>query len=97
MTKEQLRTVEHAYKHSNNFPIMVGDKIYVCFGGVELHDHNETLQFKDCSEAINIDDDYDGDVANERLDIYLANHRWETPNIIETVFYQDELMEIIKL
>ena len=95
-TKEKFKIVERSYKHSDNLPIMVGDKIYVCFGGVELHDHNETLQFKDCSEVTDVDENYDGDVKNERLDIYLVNHLWEKPNyLVETIFYEDELIEII--
>ena len=93
--KEKLKIVEHSYKHSDNLPIMVGDKIYVCFGGVELHDHNETLQFKDCSEVTDVDENYDGDVKGGSVDIYLNNHCWENPNLIETIFYEDELIEII--
>lgn len=92
---KQFRMVERAYKHSDNLPVMVGDKIYVCFGGVELHDHNKTIQLKDCSEAIGVDENYDGDVKKQSVDIYLVNHLWEQPNEIETIYYDDELIEII--
>lgn len=98
MSKEQMfQMVKDSYKHSDNFPIMVGDKIYVCFGGVDFHDHNETIQFKDCSSVSErcFDGGYDGEVENDKVDIYLINHLWEYENRIETIFYADELIEII--
>ena len=98
MNKSHFVKVEKSYKHSDNFPIMVGDKLYVCFGGVELHDHNKTLHFKDCSsvsERCFNGGEYDGDVENDKVDIYVTNHLWETPNAIETYFYTDELIEVI--
>ena len=74
MTDKQFLMVKYSYKHSDNFPIMVGDKIYVCFGGVDLHNKNTQLQFKDCSsvtERCFNGGDYDGEVENDKVDIYL--------------------------
>lgn len=93
--KEKFKIVEHSYKHGDELPVMVGDKIYVCFGGTELHDKNTTIQFKDCSEVTDVDENYDGDVKSGSVDIYLTNHLWENPNLVETQFYEDELIEII--
>ena len=90
--------VKRSYEHSDNFPIMVGEKIYVCFGGVDFHDHNETIHFKNCSsvtERCFNGGNYDGDVENDNIDIYLVNPAWEHPNEVETIFYDDELIEII--
>lgn len=94
-TEEKLEIVERSYKHSDNIPIMVGDKIYVCFGGVELHDQNKTLHFKDCSEVTDVDENYDGDVKNESVDIYLKNYFWQCPNWLKIDFDKDDLIEII--
>ena len=96
---EHLTKIERSYSNGDEVVFVVGNKIYVCFGGVDFHDHNKTIHFKDCNRVdetcIEANGEYFGDGVGDCVDVYLDNHLWENPNMVETRFYDDELIEII--
>ena len=99
MTQEQINKINQSFSHSDSIVIQVGDKIYVADDLIKRRKYGE-IQFKDCSEinesCFESNGEYYGDVCGGPLvDIYLDDPYADEPNEVATVYYQDELREVI--
>ena len=99
MTPQQLRKINNSFSHSDSIVFQIGDRVFVADDLVKRRKYGE-IQFKDCSEidesCFDSNGNYDGDVCKGPLvDIYLDDPYADYPNEFATLYYQDELREVI--
>lgn len=96
LTKEQIKKVEHSFKHGDAFVfhiegrgVFVADKTY-------KHRKEATVEFKECyevNESCFEGDDYYGETCGSQKNFILDDPYADEPNIIASVYYQDEIKE----
>ena len=97
MNEQQLRKIEHSFKHSNCCVFRIGERVFVSEEALK-HRKEATIEFVECYE---IDEtcfengEYYGETLNERKTIILADPYADNENIVETNYYEDELVEEI--
>ena len=100
MTQEHIKQIEQAFKHGDNLVFQIGERVFVS-DTILKHRKQGTIEMQECSEidiaCFNPDGSYDGDVLSDLYNIILEDHYSELDNIIETQYYEDELVEIYKL
>ena len=100
MTKEQIALIEEAFSSGDVLVIQVGDKVYITEEDVLKHKKETTIEFTKCSEVdescFNPDGTYYGDCLNNLYTIILKDPCADNNNVVETVYYDDEVVEIIE-
>ena len=86
--------VERSFKHGDAFVIQVGDKIYVSEECLK-HPKYGIIEFVGCQEVDDTclanDGEYYGDTLPKSHRIILQDHLADSPNSVETVYYEDEI------
>lgn len=98
MTNEQFKQVEHSFKHGDTAVIKIGERIFVCEQALK-HRKEATIEFKDCYEVndscFEPNGEYYGDTLPNSHTIILDDHLADEPNCVETIYYDDEIREIL--
>ena len=99
LTKEQIKQVEHSFKHSNVLVAQIGNKVYACERTLK-HKKEGTIELRECYEIDEScfhqgkdEEDYGETVGKEKNfileDCYAGND-----NLVASVYYDDEIKEV---
>ena len=97
MDRHDLRMVEQSYRNGDSLPIMIGDRIFVADEWFK-HKKEGTIEFvadevdRTCFED---NGEYYGETIGRMWRIILADHLVDCNNAIETIYYDDEIVEMI--
>lgn len=100
MTSEQILKIIHSFRHGDSIVFKVGEKIFVAFEGCRKYRKEAQIQMKNCDEVdetcFDINGDYNGDTKGDNVDIFLQDPYADNENEVATIYYNDEIIEVIK-
>ena len=99
MTTEQLKKIEHSFKHGDGFVFVFDDKVYVSFSDTKKHKRHKTIEIKSCNEidesCFTAEGGYYGEVKEGKeynfifRDPYAGNE-----NVLAAIYYLEDLVKI---
>lgn len=99
MTQEQVKLIERAFSHGDDLVFQVGERVFVS-DTIIKSPRTGLIRMKYCSEidlsCFNPDGSYDGDVLDDVYTITLKDHFSGIDSVVETRYYNDELVSIHK-
>ena len=99
MTNEQFQMVEESYGNGDALVFKVGERVFVCEEALK-HRKEATVEMVDCSEidetCVTKSGEYYGDVISApSFTMILADPYADYPDEVATIYYEDELREVI--
>ena len=99
LSKNQIRQINNSFKHSDCVVFTIGEKVYVaekCY----KHAKEGTIEMVECYEidetCFEPNGEYYGETLSDMSTIILEDTYADNPNMVATVYYEDEVKEIIK-
>ena len=97
MTKQQIKQIEHSFKHSNVLVAQIGKKVYVCERTLK-HKKEGTIELRECYQVDEScfhegEEPYYGETVGKEKNFILADPYADEPNCVASIYYEDEIKE----
>lgn len=97
MTREQIKQIEHSYKHGDALVFRVGEKVFVT-DSILKHRKEATIEMVDCNEVDETcfanNGEYYGDTLPKSYRIILNDPYADNENVVAAEYYEDELVSM---
>lgn len=99
LTKEQIKQVEHSFKHGDGFVFVIEDRGVFVADRVLKHRKEATVEMRDCAEVdetcFGPNGEYDGDITNAPLKNFILDDPYaDYDNTVASIYYSDEIKEV---
>lgn len=95
MTKEQIRKIDQAFKHSDDLVFTIDGRAFVAEVALK-HRKEATVEMVNCQEidetCFEPDGSYYGETLEKTETIILRDPFADEPNMIATIYYADEIV-----
>ena len=95
LNKSQIEQVEHSFKHGDAFVFQIEGRVFVA-ETVLKHKKEATVEFQECFEVDETcfeGNEYYGETLNQEKLIILKDPCADNDYAIESIYYQDEIIE----
>lgn len=96
LSEEQIKKVEHAFKHGDAFVFVIEGRGVFVADRVLKHKKEATVEMREVyevNEKCFNDNDYYGDTWGPEMMFILSDPYADNPNLVASRYYQDELRE----
>ena len=97
LTDEQIKQIEHSFKHGNSTVIVVDSKVYVA-DEVLKHRKEATVEFRGCCEVnetcFESNGEYFGETLPEEHTVIINDTYANNPYMYASLYYEDEIVSI---
>lgn len=97
MTKEQIKQIEQSFRHSDDMVFSISGRVFVA-EKVLKHRKEATVEMVNCQEIDETcfeGENYYGDVLPETKTIILDDPFADQQNMVASVYYTDEVREVL--